>query len=425
MAPPARCTADCKPQGNNPVHTDTSSPIASHRRLTLVLCFVVAVLEGYDLQVLAIAGPMLRAAMHLNPRQLGLALSASLLGLALGAAYGGSLADRVGRKKVLVASVVSLGLFTLATGLANEFESLLTLRLIAGLAMGGAMPNLIAISAAVADQGRITSTVTAMICGMPAGGVVAALAGHALAATFGWRGLFAFGGALTLLVVPFLVRLLSEPGVRLRRDNASVSLRESLFGDGRAATTLLLWLLFILTLGLLSLFTGWAPTLIVDKGLPAAAGFSAMIAINVGGIGGALIAASLCDRWTVRSTLLITYAGMAVSLLLFGSSTTAAAVIPLAGVVGFFVLGAQCALYGVSPQLYPAASCSTGVGGAVAAGRIGSIMGPIIAGIVMSAGATANHVVIWMAPVAVLAGVVLLGLAAASRGTLTRIAAAR
>jgi AAHS family 3-hydroxyphenylpropionic acid transporter len=399
---------------------DTTASAVSTARLTLWLCFAVAVLEGYDLQVLAIAGPLLRAAMQLNPQQMGVAFSASLMGLALGAAIGGTLADRIGRKQVLVVSVVGLGLFTLATALAHDFHTLLTLRILAGVAMGGAMPNLIAIAAVASGQGHTTSKVTAMICGMPTGGVIAALGGHVLAARFGWHGLFVFGGAMTLCIVPFLMWRLVAAGPQQPRGSARGSVQQSLFGEGRAATTLMLWMLFILTLALFSLFAGWAPTLVVDKGLPASAGFSTLMAINVGGITGALIVAALCDRWNVRSAMLVSYAGMAISLWLFSSSSVARTVIPLAGLVGFFVLGAQCALYGVSPQLYPPVNYATGVGSAVAAGRIGSIIGPIVAGNAMGLGATANDVVFWMVPVALLAGAVLLGLAAVSGDALKK-----
>lgn len=392
-------------------------------RRTLWLCFAVAMLEGYDLQAMAIAGPAVRAAMQLNAGQMGIAFSASLIGLALGAAVGGKLADGMGRKRVLIASLLGLGTMTLATALASDFQTLVAMRIVAGLGMGGVMPNLIAIAASASRGERATTKVAAMICGMPAGGVVAPLCGHALSARFGWQGLFVLGGILTLIVVPVLWRYLAEPGAAARAPRsapAASSWRASLFGERRAVTTLLLWGLFILTLAIFSTVAGWVPTLVVDKGLPAAVGYQSLMAINVGGIAGALILSSSCDRWGVRPVMLATYAAMAASLWLFSNANSADAVIPLAGLVGFWLLGAQCALYGISPQIYPPASCGTGVGCAVAAGRIGSVVGPIVAGYMMGRGTTADQLILVMAPLAVLAGVVLLGLAASSGDRLRR-----
>lgn len=402
----------------------TTTQSHGRARLTLWLCFAVAVLEGYDLQAMAIAGPAVRAAMRLDPSQLGIAFSASLIGLALGAAYGGKLADGIGRKRVLIVSLLGLGVMTVATALANDFRGLIVMRVLAGLAMGGVMPNLIAIASSASRGERATTKVAAMICGMPAGGVVASMIGFPLIARFGWQGLFVAGGVMTLVVIPFLLRYLSEPGAELRAVQASqaapVSWRQSLFGAGRAVPTLLLWVLFIFTLAIFSTVAGWVPTLVVDKGLPAAVGYQSLLAMNVGGIAGALMLSASCDRWGVRPVMLTTYAAMAASLWLFSNASGAGAVLPLAGLVGFWMLGAQCALYGISPQIYPAASCGTGVGGAVAAGRIGSILGPIIAGYMMGQGTTANQLIFVMAPLAVLAGLVLLALAAATGRQLTK-----
>jgi AAHS family 3-hydroxyphenylpropionic acid transporter len=392
-----------------------------HTRLTLWLCFAVAVLEGYDLQAMAIAGPAVRAAMQLAPKQMGIAFSASLIGLAFGAAFGGKLADGIGRKRVLMVALLGLGVMTVATALANDFSTLVILRILAGLGMGGVMPNLIAIAASASRGERATTKVAAMICGMPAGGVVASLCGHPLIARFGWQGLFVLGGVMTLIFLPILWRYLVEPSVATWPSQAAPSTwRQSLFGDRRALATLLLWGLFILTLAIFSTVAGWVPTLVVDKGLPAAVGYQSLLAINVGGIAGALILSSSCDRWGVRPVLLTSYAAMAASLWLFSNASGAGTVVPLAGLVGFWLLGAQCALYGISPQIYPAANIGTGVGCAVAAGRIGSILGPVIAGYMIGLGTTANQLIFVQVPLALLAGAVLLALAAATGDRLRR-----
>ena len=400
----------------------SSEAATAHRRLTLWLCFAVAVLEGYDLQVLAIAGPALRAAMQLDPKQMGVAFSGSLIGLALGAAYGGTLADRIGRKKVLLSSLLALGVLTVATTLAHDFQTLITTRIFAGLGMGGVMPNLIALSAAAAGQERATTKVAVIMSGMPAGGIVVSILGQPLIARFGWQGLFVFGGVLTAVAVPVLWRCLSERSVEKSAVTpAPSSWRSSLFREGRALGTLLLWALFILTLAIFSTVASWTPTLAVDKGLPATVGYQCLTAINVGGIAGALVLSCSCDRWGVRPVMLGAYVAMAASLWMFSDASRPISVVPLAGLVGFWVLGAQCALYGISPQLYPSGSCGTGVGSAVAAGRIGSVLGPILAGLVMGLGLTADQLVLGMTAPALLAATVLLALAAATGGRLRQV----
>src|SRR5688572_2489052 len=140
---------------------------SSNRSITIVLCFCVAVLEGFDLQIIGVMAPAIREAIHLTPQQMGWIFSASLIGLAFGAAYGGWLADRLGRKPVLIGSVVVLGIFTLAAALARDVNSLLAMRFLAGLGIGGAMPNLIAVVSEVAAKGKVTGTVSLMFCGMP------------------------------------------------------------------------------------------------------------------------------------------------------------------------------------------------------------------------------------------------------------------
>jgi MFS transporter, AAHS family, 3-hydroxyphenylpropionic acid transporter len=392
--------------------TSSHASSESHRaRLTLWMCFGIAVLEGYDLQAMAIAGPAVRTAMNLDPREVGMSLSASLMGLAVGAALGGRMADSVGRKRVLIASLAALGLMTVVTALTTQFATLFIARVLAGLAMGGVMPNLIAISSIASLGERATTKVAAMICGLPAGGVVVALGGQALIERWGWQSLFWLGGVLTTLAIPLVRRALIEPTVLAERVSVRApAWRTTLFGEGRSLATLLLWVAFVLTLAIFSTVAGWAPTLVVDKGLSPAAGYGSLLAINVGGILGALVLSASCDRWGIRGVMVVSYAAMAVSLWLFSSSSQASSVMPLAGLVGFWLLGAQCALYGISPRLYPPSSCSTGVGSAVAAGRIGSILGPILAGLLMGHGTSANELIEFMAPLAGLAGAALLAL---------------
>lgn len=384
---------------------------------TMVLCFLVAVLEGYDLQVISSAGPHLLRTMHLTPDKIGWFFSASLIGLAIGAILGGWVADRIGRKPTLVVSVAALGVFTLATAFATSFEVLLAIRILAGVGLGGAMPTLISLVAEISGGRNTTSAVTTIICGQPLGGIISALVGKTLAEQYGWPSLFLVGGALTVLIVPLLMYGLPEtkPNTPGSGTSARMPAGVALFGEGRANATLLLWAVFILTLALLSILLSWTPLLIMGKGLPRPVGLNAIIAINAGGILGGIAISRAIDRFGVRWPLIALYGIMTVSLYLFAHAQRVDSIMLLAGFAGFAVLGAQFSLYGVAPQLYPLAGRGSGVGVAVAMGRIGSILGPVMIGGMLTAGSSGDQAVLVMAPIALIAGVALFLLTAGGR----------
>lgn len=381
---------------------------AGRRGLAILVGYLVSTLEGYDLQVISSAGPQLKQLLQLSDRDLGIFFSATLIGLAIGAIVGGWLGDRFGRKPTLVWSLAALGVFTLSTTFVNSYEGLLVTRILAGIGLGGAMPTLIAIVAEVSGGRNTTSAVTTMICGHPTGGIISALVGQTIAVNYGWHSLFLVGGILTLLIVPLVIWTLPETkgGVHTAHA-AAMPAGRAMFGDGRAPGTLLLWLIFILTLALLSTLLSWTPSLIKAIGLPPFVQYNAVICMNVGGILGSLAASQAIERYGVRWPLLALYLITAVGLYFFAHSDSAVGLLILAGVVGFGVLGAQFSLYGVAPRLYPYEGRSAGVGAAVALGRIGAVMGPILIGGYLQGGATADQAVLIMAPVAVVAGVAL------------------
>jgi AAHS family 3-hydroxyphenylpropionic acid transporter len=184
--------------------------------------------------------------------------------------------------------------------------------------------------------------------------------------------------------------------------------------------TVLLWALTVLSLGIVALLATWLPTLVVDKGLPASAAYSTLLAWNVGGVFGIVVVGRICDRLGPRTTLLLGYAAMALLFVLFAKSSTASTFMLFAMVVNFFVAGSHYTVYGLSPRLYPANGAATGVGTNMAIGRIGSVSGPAVAGIFLGAGATGGQVILALTPVAITCVVVVLALVAASRGKLDR-----
>jgi len=237
--------------------------------LVVALCFAVTIPEGFDLQAIGVAAPKLVPALHLNHSQAGWAVSASLFGLVVGAMIGGWLADRIGRKPVMIGSVVAFGLFSLATVRAFDFQSLFWLRFATGLGLGGALPNVIAMPREISTPKSRALTSSMMFAALPIGGAVAALYAHGVDKTFAftsggktsafdihfgaadWQSIFVLGGVIPLVLAVLVWLLLPETrSLAIGDDPEEILDRRTLaglFGGGRAGATLALWLAFVLT----------------------------------------------------------------------------------------------------------------------------------------------------------------------------------
>jgi len=381
--------------------------------LIIGLCFAVAMIEGYDLQAMGVAAPRLVPALHLSPGQTGLVLTASMLGLIIGAVIGGRIADRVGRKPVLITAVAAFGLFSLATVLSHDYPTLLAARAATGVGLGGALPNLIAIAADIGGERRRAATGGLIFGGMALGGAGAALLTLLTPKGFDWRLIFMVGGAAPLVLAPLLALALPETwrtGPAAGGRPPATPYARVLFGEGRTATTLALWAAFVLTLVALYLLINWLPLLVVAKGLTPKAAPIASIALNTSGVVGAVILGALVDRFGLRWPMLAAYAALVASLAGLAGATGLGPIALWSGIAGFLVIGAQFVLYGAAPDYYPADARGAGAGAAVGVGRIGSLIGPLAAGVMISRGASAETVVLSMAPVVAAAGAALLAL---------------
>jgi AAHS family 3-hydroxyphenylpropionic acid transporter len=389
---------------------DSIAVVAPNVAVTVALCFLVAVVEGFDIQAMGVAAPRLAPQFGLTPEQMGWVFSISNIGLVIGASTGGWLADRVGRKPVFIGAVLTFGVFTLLTAATSTFGELFAMRLLAGLGFGAALPNMMAVAAEVSAPEKRASTAAAMFCGMPIGGGSSALITQVLPPDFDWRVLFIIGGILPLLLAPALYYLMPETLTKRSGTAPRTSIASALFGEGRTPATLLLWLAFLPTLLILYLILNWLPTLVVANGLERAVAPQASLAFNFASVAGALIFGKLVDRAGARWPLTIAYAGLIVALILLSGSRGLAMTLILSGAAGFFLLGANYALYGVAATYYPQSVRGTGSGASVAIGRVGSIFGPLLAGILLGGGTTASGVVQYMVPVAVVAGLAVFGL---------------
>ncbi len=365
------------------------------------LCLLVAMLEGFDLQVAGIAAPTLKPALGLEPAALGWFFSASTIGLLFGALAGGRLSDRYGRARVLAWSVAGFGLGSLLTAAAGDAGWLIAARGFTGLGLGGALPNLLALTAENAAPGRERRAVALLYCGVPVGGAAVSLAGAAVGPQ--WWILFVIGGIAPLALAGWIYRVLPPDSERDgQRD--SLPIGDALFGDGRLLPTLLLWVSFFATLIILYLVLNWLPSFLIDLGLGAGTAFLAQLAFNIGGIVVCASVAAMLDGR--RGWLVALGAFSAIPLLLLATARvdSGGSAIFLAFVLGGAVLVTQSHLYALAPGLYPEAGRGTGVGGAVAAGRFGSIAGPLLGAYLLAAGDGTGAVLRGIVPVAVIAG---------------------
>ncbi|MBB5425919.1 AAHS family 3-hydroxyphenylpropionic acid transporter [Paraburkholderia sp. JPY158] len=389
-----------------------SSAVGSSTALTLGLCFLVAVLEGIDLQSTGVAAPRMAHEFGLSVGQLGLAFSAGMLGLLPGAMIGGRLADRIGRKRVLMISMAVFGIFSIATAQVWSFESLLIARLLTGIGLGGAMPNLIALSSEAVDPRHRNTAVSVMYCGMPVGGALAALIAVLSAGATAWRHIFYVGGVGPLLIIPLLIALLpesrefaAESRESTKADKPLLSTREVLFGEGRAAATIGIWISFFCTLIVLYFLLNWLPSLTVGRGMSRSQAGIAQIFFNVGSVIGVLGIGLLMDRFRQGLSVTAVYACIVGALVALsqvaGIETLSVAVL----FAGMGVVGAQSMLYALSAASYPTSVRGTGVGAAVAVGRVGSIVGPAAAGQLLSMGKSSALVIGASVPVTIIAAI--------------------
>ncbi len=399
-----------------------TAPASQHPKfaLTVALCFLVAVVEGFDLQVMSAIGPMVRDELQLNASQLGVAFSATLIGLAIGATLGGYVSDRIGRKRVIVWSAFAMSLFTFATAAVGDYSMLFVARVLTGLSIGGAMPNtIVMITDSMKDHRKPSAAVvTLMLCGIPTGGIVAALASYVLAESVAWRGILVFGGVFSLMIAIAAQAGLPDPTAAQTRKKSQQGLTAVLFGEGRALSTSLLWIITILSLATVASLATWLPTLAVDRGLGVTRGFATLLAWNLGGVCGILTVGKLCDLLGARNALILAYLGMSAAFVLFTNVNSAAAYMIFSAVVNFFVAGSHYTVYGLSPRLYPPDGAGLGVGANMAIGRVGAILGPMTIGLFMHAGSTGEQVMLGLVPLGVICAGCVLALVIASHGKL-------
>jgi len=401
-------------------------PVSRLQSELLALCVLVAVLDGFDTQIVGFLVTAMASTLNVTPQALAPVFAAGLFGLMLGALLLAPMADRLGRKKILVLSILLFGTFALLTAFVNSVPQLLVVRFLTGIGLGGAIPNLVALISEYSPRRYARSAVTLLFCGMPLGAMLAGLTVDQLLATWGWENLFLIGGALPLLVAGVVARRLPEsveflsrkPGSRpalsaiikrlapdlaelpanlggpRQQATASTSLSR-LFTAGMWRRTLLLWLPYAMNLLILYFIMSWIPTLLVAAHAPLSMGIRAIILFSLGGVIGSVIQGWLMNRWGSVNVLTLEFMGyLAVVLALSQLPVSLYSLFPAMLALGILVQGAQAGLNALAAELYPQEIRSTGIGWALGVGRVGSITGPVCGGLMLAAGWVLTEILI-------------------------------
>jgi AAHS family 4-hydroxybenzoate transporter-like MFS transporter len=381
------------------------------------LCAAVLFVDGFDVQGITYVAPAISQTWNLPRGALGPTFSAGLFGLMLGALFFAPLADRVGRRTVIISSCVAFGIGTLLTTWAESLTSLLVLRFFTGFGLGSALPNAIGLASEYAPRRRRGLVVMFVASGISLGSIASGMAAAQLISTLGWRWLFAIGGVLPLLLALALIKWLPEsirfaaltperqPEARrllhqIRPDLAvderariesggeegGLARMADLFTGERRHATPLLWVAFFFSLLNVYLVINWLPTSLHASGFTQEEAAMVASMYHLGGVAGTYTLGLLMDRIGPHFVLMFAFLLAAAGFFLFATATgldhsSTTAVLML---TGFGVVGGQIGITALASMIYPVVMRATGLGWALAVGRVGSIIGPTVGGLLLA-----------------------------------------
>jgi MFS transporter, AAHS family, 4-hydroxybenzoate transporter len=384
-----------------------------YQRFIVIICALIAMLDGFDTQAIGFVAPAIASDWGVPVATFGIVFAIGLVGGLLGAVAFGNIADRIGRRRTLIATVTLFAIGSLATTGMTSLMGLATCRFVTSLGLGGAMPSIIALTSEYLPA-RIRGTmVAAMFCGFPLGAVVGAIVSAQIVGPYGWQSVFIVGGMLPLLLVPLLVRSIPESIQWLASRNrfeeidailllmkkttffdrapaisaaseAKASLA-GLFREGRALGSLMLAAIFFFSLLLVFLLVSWIPALAVQSGYTLQSGVLAAAMLNLTGIAGGLTFGRLSDRFGTFAVVGAAYCtgGIGVALLAL-TGLASMSIFAFAAIAGVFCIGTQLCAVSIAAEYYPAPLRATGLGWAMGTGRIGGIVGPLIGSMLLS-----------------------------------------
>lgn len=411
--------------------------LSSLQILVMVMSALVVWLDGYHIQSMALVVPMVAKEWSLKPSDFQWVLASALIGIALGSAFIASMGDRFGRRRVLIISMLIVGISSIATGYATGMTQLVVWRFLTGLGLGASIPNATALTSDYVPSKRRAALVTLMFSGISIGALTAGLAGPDIVRTFGWRGMFTLAGVLPLVMsllltttipeslklllartpddprIPkILARLAPEVDARAVYARKQEVQRQSvleLLNRTYRRGTLLLWFVFFFNMFSLYLMVNWLPTLLGAQGWSSAKAMYGTVMIQAGGVVGGLILSRYVDK---GKTVVSTVTAFLITAVAFGLF----AVLPSSGaswwilllVVGSGISGGQFVLNALGATYYPPVIRSTGVGWVFSIGRIGAIISPFVGAWIQMKVAPSAVLSLLIIPVALCVGGVLM-----------------
>ena len=374
---------------------------------------LIIIFDGYDLAVAGVALPSIMKEMHVDPTNAGFMVSSALFGMMFGAIFLGTIADRIGRRWATAACVALFSVFTAAAGMCSDPLPFSVMRFLAGLGIGGAMPNVVAQMTEYSPRKMRSTLVTLMFSGYSVGGILAAILGKALLERHGWHSVFLAAG-LPIVLIPFILRSMPEsmpflvrkdrtdmlqgivarlrpdhqrePGDRyvVHREAAGSGRMHHLLGDGRAFSTVMFWVAFFMCLFMVYALSSWLTKLMAQAGYSLGSALTFVLVLNAGAMLGAIGGGWLADKLHIKWVLVGMYVLAAVSITFLGQPLPTAALFVVVALAGASTIGTQIVTYAYVGQFYPATIRSTGIGWASGVGRSGAILAPIVIGYLVS-----------------------------------------
>jgi MFS transporter, AAHS family, 4-hydroxybenzoate transporter len=409
--------------------------IAGLQVFIIVICAVISMVDGFDTQSIALAAPSIAKDFGVPAASFGPIFGVGLFGGLVGAIVFGLLGDKFGRKPVLIISVAIVAVGALITPFTTTATTLFLVRFLTGLGLGGALPGVIALTGEYAPLRRRAATVALMFCGFPLGAVVGGLASSVLIPKLGWTSVFWVGGIVPVILIPIIVLAVPEsvrflarrtdksglatvlgrlkldrslaPSIAPAPDEARAPL-PSLFTQGRAVGTIMLWIILLLSLLMTYFLTNWIPIIATQNGLTARIAILGAVMLNLGSIIGS-IALGRFVRKRPAATIVVGYIVGAIAVIAIGQAAhSAPGLLVTCFLAGFFGIGAQLCTVGLCATFYTDALRATGVGSAVGVARLGAILGPVIGGVLIAAGVATPLIFVIIGIVSLLAALAML-----------------